>query len=695
MLRRVGARGLSAIGNRLTFPLMMVATVFLLVLPMVDERRIYISENNLKPYAAPMVTMSDLSTPNPFGDVLLREQGRVMETNDGAATYAGGRRRKEVSVGDAVVAVRGQRSTGGCLMSILVNRDEPVSVEIAGALFTAFQRRRATILSGDLEFRFFSQKKNNTTTSSLRAFPESRESRERYPTLEEAARRVPSEVEVAVVLDIADVTADAGSLCFNVFGSDGVQPNMDIVNLMTMLGLRNGIEWDFLCQCPVSSSKRWLERFSSTVRAMFSSLGATPVPQHATLVRLGHYVLSLVTASTTGAAPADGGASLRMRGMHPIVLSSHKSSKVAGHRFKQADASMPVISAIEGLVRGVNNLDERLHHSFPVYLHVSAQTFVDFEVAQHIIFVVLGAIASDVFLSFQMMQKSSRAGDDDPEEEWSTIFGSHVMRAAGKLLLLLVVSFVTVCQSSGASLLGGGAGGVFNGASAFLLELLPDGWMASVPGLDTQKLPLTSSGLPLVVILCGITGRVLSTTFARSSSSSSVASHDVKEPPQGAAEDIARARRSFSRQRAAGAANFVIGIWNCVVLCLVLAYHPLLGLLGSLCLGWLHGWTSWARRQGVQEDGVLTPTGATSLRRTAAAVVRRMVGNIITVVVVLCAYAGAEFMVANNLSKKPNNDDTDGGAGSLHATLMRDTNSCFALFGILVNIWWFVLHHAF
>jgi hypothetical protein len=720
---------LSAIGGRLAIPLMIFATLFLLMLPIVDERKIYLSEGNLKPLATPVAKLSDLSAPNPF--LRLVENGVVS------------------------TVVRGRRSPGGTLLSVLVNYDEAPSMLIASALYYVFQQQRANILSGDLEFRFFSRsssslnlKKNaSTLTFDSDAAADGDAGRVRgFPLLEEASWQVPSEVDIVLLLDIAEITFSAptisnnngvgtaaagggAQLCLNVFGSDGVQPNMDIVNLMTLLGGRQGIEWNFLCQQPTTLPTPWDGEGMSQASSRDSGMGvgeiAAALKKMTTTVtggsvtlgndhaqRLGHYALSLLTASATGSSPDFGGASLRKRGMHPIVVSSpprcHRGAPPPPPQQKPSiphNKLLPIVWAMEGLIRGANNLDEQLHHSFPVYVHIGAGSFVDYEVAQHAIFVVLGAILSDMFNAFRgiLATATAAAVDGAVVSEWTVLFGSHSRRALLTLVMVLTLSFVAVtadCAGTGAlnrrisemfspiiELVAATAAesGVALPPAVAVYYATIFAWSASVPMF------LSRTFLPLVIVSWMILVKVLSPLCRR-----------------------ANIIISSTSEASIGAQSLVMGVWNCVVVCLLLAYHPLLALPGCLLVGWLQVWTSLCARQRIVATAASSPIAQqeqkqkqpkllskiTSTVKKIFKVLKRVVSLRLGVALSLAAFLAAESILVLNASNHGVPFVTpvsvaagacNNKTGGLSFMMLQDVNSVFAIFGVAANVWWFLL----
>jgi hypothetical protein len=701
---------LSAIGGRLAIPLMIFATVFLLLLPIVDERKIYLSEGNLKPLATPVAKLSDLSAPNPF--LRLVESGVVS------------------------TVVRGRRSPGGTLLSVLVNFDEAPSMLIASALYYAFQQQRSNILSGDLEFRFFSRSFLPATLKRNDSAADGDEGRVRQlPSLEEASWQVPSEVEIVLLLDIAEVTfsaptsninnngagtaAGGAQLCLNVFGSDGVQPNMDIVNLMTLLGGRQGIEWNFLCQQPTTlPTPQGKERhirgdggvgvrdLAAALKKMMTTVTGGSVTlgnDHAE--RLGHYAVSLVTASATGSSPDFGGASLRKRGMHPIVVSSpprrHQGAPPPPPQQKPSiphNKLLPIVWAMEGLIRGANNLDEQLHHSFPVYVHIGAGSFVDYEVAQHAIFVVLGAILSDMFNAFRgiLATATAAAVDGAAVSEWTVLFGSHSRRALLTLVMVLTLSFVAVtadCAGTGA--LNQRISEMFSPIIELVATTAAESGVALPPAVAvyyatifawSTSVPmfLSRTFLPLVIVSWMILAKVLSPLCRR-----------------------VNIVINSTSEASIGAQSLVMGVWNCVVVCLLLAYHPLLALPGCLVVGWLQVWTSLCARQRIVATAASAPIAQqqpkplskiTSIAKKIPKMLKRVVSLRLGVALSLAAFLAAESILVLNASNRGVSfvaPVSVAGAcnktGGLSFEMLQDVNSVFAIFGVAANVWWFLL----
>lgn len=319
MIRSAAIKTLDAVAHRVGAPLLLIALIFQCSLPSVDPRDTYISESNFKLHAASLVEHEDFQT-----------SSMVTE--------------------GAVFASRG---AGGPLTVIFVNELEEASMRVATAVVARLRKERH--LSGDVVISLYRDTINVS-----------------------AVMWQLSSIDVAVVLNVS--YRGSASLCLDVFGSDGIQPNLDIVNIAVSAAAR------FDQALSVTCRRADRENFPHMQRFINAAVRWIPSPQR-------DYFSTLLSAITQ--RRSHGASALRKEGVHPIVLqtlikSQHEATEIAS---SQLDA-VKLSRVVESIVRSVNNLDERLHHSFPIYAHLDSHHFVDFEVSQHSVFIVLAALGS-------------------------------------------------------------------------------------------------------------------------------------------------------------------------------------------------------------------------------------------------------------------------------------------------------------
>lgn len=133
-------------------------------------------------------------------------------------------------------------------------------------------------------------------------------------------------------------------------GLNGQLPNLDLVNLVQRIALKEGI--------PCGHQKTSRKRYS----------GAT-----STQMRNFHHMLTMVLTQASGVPNGNHGLFHRY-GIEAVTLEGHRTDSSNSQR--KSSGAGALLRLIEGVSRSINNLLERFHQSFFFYLIVSSDRFV-------------------------------------------------------------------------------------------------------------------------------------------------------------------------------------------------------------------------------------------------------------------------------------------------------------------------------
>nr|CCC93249.1 putative GPI transamidase component GAA1 [Trypanosoma congolense IL3000] len=274
-------------------PLLFVLGLLLIVLvPAVYPKENFIDENAITVYRVPVFTSSNSEL---LGNA-------------------------EVPLGTRVV--RGRRSVGSEALAVYVNAVSEPSVRLANHLISILREREN--MACDTHFYFFNDTQEN------------------WPIPD-------SFVRAALVINVTSF--ETNSLCFSVFGANGMQPNQDLFNLAVVVAERWGFAIDVLCQNQYTSF--------STTRS-----------------RYHHYYLALQTALV---APLDYKPWYKMRSHGISVLAVSTGGSAHG---TTASHAHNMASAFEQIIATLSYLHERFHHSTSIWIPLSVKTYVEYDVVQ-------------------------------------------------------------------------------------------------------------------------------------------------------------------------------------------------------------------------------------------------------------------------------------------------------------------------
>ena len=162
-----------------------------------------------------------------------------------------------------------------------------------------------------------------------------------------------------------DVCGLNGPVCLDSVGKYGLMPNLDIANVVEFSLRVQGVPVDTECQ-------------SSTQLTQVQRWALQQLPSHkvqpfwTTLFRM-----------LNSCRLKERHSQFRLSGVHSLTIRTMPSSPSYDHQIIPFHS---IVTAIENWARSLNNLNERLHHSFFMYYRLSPSSFIDNEVAQGVAF---------------------------------------------------------------------------------------------------------------------------------------------------------------------------------------------------------------------------------------------------------------------------------------------------------------------
>ncbi|KEG11977.1 putative GPI transamidase component GAA1 [Trypanosoma grayi] len=238
--------------------------------------------------------------------------------------------------------VHGRRSVGAETIAVYVNTAEKSSIVLANNLMDVLRRRES--MACDVDFYF--------VNSSAPHWP------------------IPSAfVRSAVAINISSLNTH--KLCFGVYGKNGMQPNQDLFNVAAAIGIQRGFQIDLLCQNPYI--KYFVERS-----------------------RYQHYLAALQTALVAPQSPL---AWYNFRS-HGISLLSISTAETDGSR--EASNAYSLAALHEQIIATLSYLDERFHHSTSVWVPLSVNEYVEHDVAQFGIILLVASLLSTGYSIYEV-----------------------------------------------------------------------------------------------------------------------------------------------------------------------------------------------------------------------------------------------------------------------------------------------------
>eukprot|EP01062_Namystynia_karyoxenos_P078343 TRINITY_DN8053_c0_g2_i1.p1 TRINITY_DN8053_c0_g2~~TRINITY_DN8053_c0_g2_i1.p1 ORF type:complete len:575 (+),score=220.49 TRINITY_DN8053_c0_g2_i1:99-1823(+) len=192
-----------------------------------------------------------------------------------------------------------------------------------------------------------------------------------------------STIFAAVSLDFRSFKA-VTLIKIGTLGADGMQPNMDLVNTVDRLCRQHETPCTVYPEAVgMAPAPDWVHSAAQVLLLALRAVGA-PVRARsgAWLVRdvrtfWGYLLLAVSGDATVPHSP------LRAAGIHAVTLAAYPlPPELSGTPPPVAQSYRRVGQVIEGTLRAINNLSERLHQSFWIYFYTNDLEFVDYDKAQ-------------------------------------------------------------------------------------------------------------------------------------------------------------------------------------------------------------------------------------------------------------------------------------------------------------------------
>lgn len=314
MLRRVIISGAQKHGGHVAPLLWLIGVTMLLLLPIVKPRKTFIDENAVG-HMHPLV---ELKAP------LASDLNRNVRWEQRL--------------------VRGKRSPGSEVVAVYVNTEYDASVIVANLLIDALRDRDG--LGCDVQFFFGDDHGEEWTVPQLYT-------------------------RSALVLNVSSLSHPF--LCIDFYGSNGIQPNQDLVNSAVQHALRDGFDVSLLCQKP-------------------------DAPTHPNS-RLKHYIYSLEDAIQVPLNPHKW-QSVPLSSISTIAFSTQPgySHAVTG---RETTFAWRLAQLVLEEIISLNGLEERFHHSTFVWVSVDNYRYVEFDIAQFCIILYAASILSTGYCIYQ------------------------------------------------------------------------------------------------------------------------------------------------------------------------------------------------------------------------------------------------------------------------------------------------------
>lgn len=225
-------------------------------------------------------------------------------------------------------------------------------------------------------------------------------------------------IQAAINLEIQNYDIDY--IDVKIEGLNGQLPNLDLVNLVQRLTLKEGIS----CGHRQTSNKR-----RSALKSKLEE-------------NLTHMV-SMVLTQATGVPNGNHGLFHRY-GIEALTLEGHKTPSTNHQRRTHGAASL--IRLIEGVSRSLNNLLERFHQSYFFYLLVASDRFVSIGDYIPSVAAMAGALLIKAFIVWLTINKKEDNDDETCQRTLNFNFigvGKFLIAAHGIGFLVAYLPFYT------------------------------------------------------------------------------------------------------------------------------------------------------------------------------------------------------------------------------------------------------------
>lgn len=222
-------------------------------------------------------------------------------------------------------------------------------------------------------------------------------------------------IQAAINLEVQGFDVDY--IDIKVEGLNGQLPNLDLLNLIQRIALKEGLS---------SGHKQTSNQRRSGVKSSLTT-------------NLRH-MISMILTQSTGVPNGNHGLFHRY-GIEAVTMEAHKREST-NHQRKSQGANA-LIKLIEGISRSLNNLLERFHQSFFFYLLVASDRFVSIGDYMPSLSLIAGSLLLKAFILWlKVNQQLSDAKDakdaqnEDNEENYVSIEADFNYIKIGKLLIL-------------------------------------------------------------------------------------------------------------------------------------------------------------------------------------------------------------------------------------------------------------------
>lgn len=201
-------------------------------------------------------------------------------------------------------------------------------------------------------------------------------------------------IQAAINLEFSSF--DLSYIDVKIEGLNGQLPNLDLVNLIQRLAMKEGI---------VSGHKQTNDRKRSGAKS--------------TWAQNFHHMISMVLTQSSGVPNGNHGLFFRY-GIQAVTLEGHKREQTNYQR--KAQGATAILKLVEGIARSVNNLLERFHQSFFFYLLVASDRYVSIGDYMPSLGLMAAALLIKAFIVWlKVNQKTSRAEAGDSDCSTSTV----------------------------------------------------------------------------------------------------------------------------------------------------------------------------------------------------------------------------------------------------------------------------------
>ncbi|EAN86381.1 GPI transamidase component GAA1, putative [Trypanosoma cruzi] len=230
--------------------------------------------------------------------------------------------------------VHGHRSVGSESIAVYVNTVENSSIILANFLIRSLQKKNN--MACETHFYFV----NGSTLH--------------WP--------IPNSfVRAALFINVSSLKTR--NLCFSVYGKNGMQPNQDLFNVAVAMAREWNLNVDILCQNP-------------------------HIPYSVTRSKYEHYLAALQTAVIAPQNPQPW-YFFRSNGISMLAIGTEKSDGLY-----EVSVAHHIAAMHEQLIGTLSYLDERFHHSTSVWVPLSVTEYVEYDIAQFGIILLVASLLS-------------------------------------------------------------------------------------------------------------------------------------------------------------------------------------------------------------------------------------------------------------------------------------------------------------